>query len=163
MAERVSLFSILHLNQRGGWGGDLDFLEIATEHPAGECCRESTLPKVFVRKRSARSGLQVLFESGCTLIVIESDRSYNAPRRVLGRMWGAALIVSGQSLLEVIRQSYVSMIGLSEAFEEVDVFHRRKACCGLAGCLALLRLPRLRLGRLRRAAFAKTPACQPEL
>ncbi len=54
---------------------------------------------MFVCKRPAGSGLQVLLERGRTLIVIKTDYRYNTPWHMPRSVGGAALIVSDESLL----------------------------------------------------------------
>jgi hypothetical protein len=73
---------------------------------------ESILPKMFVCKRTTGSSLQLLLECGRALIVIKTDRRYNTPWCVLGSVEGAALIVSGYSLLEVGRQPDIALFGI---------------------------------------------------
>jgi hypothetical protein len=50
---------------------------------------------MFIRKRSAGSGLQVLLKRGRTLIVIKTNRRYNMPWYIPGSVGGAALIMGG--------------------------------------------------------------------
>ena len=78
---------------------------------------------MFVCKRPAGSGLQVLFECGRAVIVIKTDRRHHTPWRVLGSVGGIAMIVSGQSQLKVAGKTDIALIGVREALQEVNVFH----------------------------------------
>ncbi len=70
---------------------------------------------MFVCKRPAGSGLQVLLERGRTLIVIKTDYCHNTPWHMPRSVGGAALIVSDESLLWIIRQSNIALLGVREA------------------------------------------------
>ncbi len=68
-----------------------------------------------VSKRSTGSGFQISLKFDRALIVVKTDRRHNLPWHVFGSVGGAALIVYGYSLLEIICKSDVALLGLRNA------------------------------------------------
>lgn len=62
----------------------------------------------------------------CALVVVETDRGHDTPGNVFRCMRRGALIVFGDSLLKIFSEADVALIGVTDALEEVDVFHVRK-------------------------------------
>lgn len=64
-----------------------------------------------------------MLEIRCALVVVETDRGYDAPGNVFRCMRRGALIVLGDSLLKIFSEADVTLIGVTDALEEIDVFH----------------------------------------
>ncbi len=78
---------------------------------------------MFVGECSTGSALQVLLESGGTLIIVKTDCGYDAPWGVSGCVGRGALVMTIQALLKAISQSDIALVGVREALEEVYVSH----------------------------------------
>ena len=100
-----------------------------------------------VGEGSTGAGLQVAFKFGGLFSSREGGVAAERPGAEFRSVWNAAFVVFCQADLEIAGQADVALVWLRLALKKVDVMHGD----------ALLR-PK----GLRRAAFVKALACQPE-
>jgi hypothetical protein len=78
------------------------------------------LRKVTLGEHSARSGLQITFESKCGFLGTEFERYDDVPGTIASRMNAATGVVPEQSFGHIGRHANVVSIGVAIASEYVD-------------------------------------------
>lgn len=84
---------------------------------------QGLLPEALVGKRPAGSCFQILFEGSCAPIVVKTNNGNKAPWQVSGGMRRTALIMGGQSLLEIYCRTDIALSGMGETLDKVNVSH----------------------------------------
>lgn len=96
--------------------------------PSNRCRR--LLLKVLLSEGLPGTGLQILLE-GCGLsLVCESVVGDDLPRAVFGRMGRLTGVVGCQSRFHIPGEANVVLVGVGDALEEVDEFHRTPLTVG---------------------------------
>ena len=125
-----------------------DFAEASAGKPAVVAAKARGLfflPEMSVGEGAAGTGFEVFLEIESTVIVGECERGDQLPGLVSGRVDRLPAVMCSHPLVHVGCRPDIALVRVGKTFQQVDVLHSGGPPSP----------------RLRRAAFAKTPAGLP--
>lgn len=85
--------------------------------------RFSASPQPLIGESPTGTRFQIFFKCQSPAGGCEGDIGHQFPRHKLACMFGAAVIVVGDSVFDAVGDTDVALIGVGDAADQVDVFH----------------------------------------